>query len=227
MGAPGAGPRLTRAAPRHLARKTKPRRCAACGARRAASSSSRLSRASATRWRRRCGRRAVGWRPWRRRAHAAGAKIGALEMASMNTEVFSAVKAGGEALKVNQQDIDRIDDVMGDVQEQVRVPAGARRRAWVGVCLLTPAAADGPGQRGLDAAGQPVWPARRRHGAARQGRVPGVSPAAHPAVAAAGRAGGGAGRPRVHRPRGAVRARVLVVGEGRRGPMAMARPPAC
>ncbi len=40
-------------------------------------------------------------------------------MASLNSEVFSAVQVGAQALKVNQQDVNQIDDVMGEVQEQV------------------------------------------------------------------------------------------------------------
>jgi hypothetical protein len=46
-------------------------------------------------------------------------QIGALEMSATDSEVLAAISMGGQALRNNQKDADKIGDIMDDVQEQV------------------------------------------------------------------------------------------------------------
>ena len=81
-----------------------------------------------------------------------GRQISALEMSGSDKAVIAAMMAGSGALKANQQDADKIGDVMDDIAEQVRRPA-ASSLSHPRVRLLL---ADGPGQRSVDRAGQPL-----------------------------------------------------------------------
>lgn len=74
-----------------------------------------------------------------------GRQISALEMSGSDKAVIAAMMAGSGALKANQQDADKIGDVMDDIAEQVRRPAAslsfsspraaaARRWTWPTKC---------------------------------------------------------------------------------------------